>query len=254
MRPLITTATILLAAVAAPCLAELPAVPVPPENPITEAKRVLGKILFWDEQLSSDDSVACGTCHLPSAGGADPRAAVHPGTGPGTVDDVAGSPGIRRLDSEGRPVEDPVFGSSPQVTPRTAPSVFGALWASELFWDGRAGGTLVDPETGATIIPEGAALENQALATLLNDAEMAKEGRTWHELNAKLERVAPLGLADQWPADVAERHRKPAHLPRVIRRRIWRQRDYRYAHCHGDRHLSTHTGAGSNSMGSVSRR
>ena len=91
MRQLITTATILLTAMVAPALAELPDVPVPPENPITEAKRVLGKILFWDEQLSSDDTVACGTCHLPAAGGGDPRAAVHPGTVPGSVDDVAGS-------------------------------------------------------------------------------------------------------------------------------------------------------------------
>ena len=37
--------------------------PVPAENPVTEAKRVLGKILYCDEQLSSDDTVACGTCH-----------------------------------------------------------------------------------------------------------------------------------------------------------------------------------------------
>ena len=34
-------------------------VPEPVENPVTEAKRVLGKILFWDEQLSSNDTVAC---------------------------------------------------------------------------------------------------------------------------------------------------------------------------------------------------
>ncbi|PCI76408.1 MAG: hypothetical protein COB20_10545 [SAR86 cluster bacterium] len=43
--------------------------PAPDENPITESKRVLGKILFWDEQLSSDDTVAYGTCHKPAAGG-----------------------------------------------------------------------------------------------------------------------------------------------------------------------------------------
>ncbi len=49
--------------------------PESPENPITEQKSVLGKILFWDEQLSSDDTVACGTCHIPAAGGADPRLA-----------------------------------------------------------------------------------------------------------------------------------------------------------------------------------
>ena len=53
--------------------------PVSPENPVTEEKRVLGKILFWEEQLSSDDTVACGTCHIPAAGGSDPRLAAHPG-------------------------------------------------------------------------------------------------------------------------------------------------------------------------------
>ena len=44
---------------ASAALAALPPVPVPAENPITEPKRVLGKILFWDEQLSSDNTVAC---------------------------------------------------------------------------------------------------------------------------------------------------------------------------------------------------
>jgi cytochrome c peroxidase len=42
--------------------AQLPPVPVPAENPLTPEKVVLGKILFWDEQLSADDSTACGTC------------------------------------------------------------------------------------------------------------------------------------------------------------------------------------------------
>ncbi len=52
---------------------QLPPVPVPPENPITEAKRVLGKILFWDEQMSTDGTMACATCHIPGRGGAEPR-------------------------------------------------------------------------------------------------------------------------------------------------------------------------------------
>jgi cytochrome c peroxidase len=50
-----------------------PSVPFPSENQLTEEKRVLGKILFWEEQLSSDGSVACGTCHAPSAEGSDCR-------------------------------------------------------------------------------------------------------------------------------------------------------------------------------------
>ena len=76
--------------------------PVPSENPITEAKRVLGKILFWDEQLSSDDSVACGSCHRPAEGGSDPRIAIHPGVDGLTPspDDTLGSPGVARVDAQ----------------------------------------------------------------------------------------------------------------------------------------------------------
>ena len=47
--------------------------PEPAENPVTGAKVYLGKTLFWDEQLSSTRTVACGTCHLPRNGGSDPR-------------------------------------------------------------------------------------------------------------------------------------------------------------------------------------
>ncbi len=48
----------------------------PPENPVTESKVLLGQALFWDEHLSSTRSVACGTCHIPAAGGSDPRSLV----------------------------------------------------------------------------------------------------------------------------------------------------------------------------------
>ena len=65
--------TLLLATTAA---AQLGAVPAPTENPISEGKRVLGKILFWDEQLSNTNTVACGTCHIPSTGGTDPRSGI----------------------------------------------------------------------------------------------------------------------------------------------------------------------------------
>jgi len=193
-----------LAAAASATRAELPPVPLPPENPLTEEKRVLGKILFWDEQLSSDDTVACGTCHRPAAGGADPRPGRHPGDAAGSFDDVAGSPGLRRLDSAGQPETDPVFGEGAQVTTRSAPSVFGALWADSLFWDGRATSRFVDPATGAVVIPSGGALESQALMSLANPVEMAKAGRSWEELNAKLARSRPLALADRLPADIVD--------------------------------------------------
>jgi cytochrome c peroxidase len=202
-------AALLLAAVCAPVRADVPPVPVPPENPITEPKRALGKILFWDEQLSSDGSVACGTCHRPAAGGADPRSARHPGIDKGTIDDVHGSPGVVARDRDGEPRHHPVFGMEPQVTERLSPSNFAALWAEELFWDGRAGTQLKDPLTGKVAIERGGALENQALLALLNDAEMAKSGRTWHDVVADLERARPLALATSWPPDTAaaiERH------------------------------------------------
>ena len=76
--------------------AALPPVPVPPENPITESKRVLGKILFFEEQISTSNVVSCATCHVPASGGADPRVAAHPGLDGivGTPDDIQGSPGV----------------------------------------------------------------------------------------------------------------------------------------------------------------
>ena len=183
--------------------AGLPPVPVPAENPITESKRVLGKILFWDEQLSSDGTVACGTCHRPAFGGADPRAGRHPGVDKGTIDDVRGSPGIVHLDRNGKLEAHALFGDQPQVTPRLSPANFMALWADELFWDGRARSQFKDPLTGAVAIARGGALENQALATLLNEAEMAKTGRTWADVSADLARVQPLALATHLPADTA---------------------------------------------------
>lgn len=202
--------------VASAAVAELPPVPVPAENPITEEKRVLGKILFWDEQLSSDNSVACGTCHLPAAGGADPRSARHPGTDPGTIDDVRGSPGIAALDSHGRPTEHPVFGFDRQVTTRLSLSNFGSLWAGEAFWDGSAAGEFRDPLTGEVAIAAGGALENQALTALSNEAEMAKYGRTWQELTAKLARTAPLGVASDLPGDVAAAVRDSRGYPELF--------------------------------------
>ena len=67
-RKLAATAGMILGAgclMAFAAAAALPPVPVPAENPVTEPKRVLGKILFWDEQLSSDNTVACGAKTIP---------------------------------------------------------------------------------------------------------------------------------------------------------------------------------------------
>ncbi|MCA9730144.1 MAG: hypothetical protein KC729_20840, partial [Candidatus Eisenbacteria bacterium] len=209
MNPQITRfrlALLVLAGGASPVLAQgLPPAPVPPQNPITEEKRVLGKILFWDEQLSSDGSMACGTCHRFGAGGADGRVGQHPGFDLvlDTPDDILGSPGIRHADSDGDPIVDPLFGTDPQVTARTAQTLLGAPYAPNLFWDGRASGTFVDPETGSTLIPLGGGLESQAIAPILNDAEMAYEDRTWSDVEAHLMEVVPLALVSDVPPDMA---------------------------------------------------
>ncbi len=192
--------------VALPAMAALDPVPVPPENPITEGKRALGKILFWEQQLSSDDTVACGSCHRPGAGGADPRRALHPGPDQqfGSADDVVGSPGIAHLSSDNSPVFDPLFGFDPQVTGRTSPSFIGAMYAERLFWDGRAESQFRDPENSdQVLIAAGGALENQALGPILSSVEMAKEGRTWGDVTDKLQRLDPLILASDIPQDIA---------------------------------------------------
>ena len=183
----------------------LPPPPVPPQNPITEEKRVLGKILFWDEQLSSNDTVACGSCHRAASGGSDPRIGIN--AGPDTLapspDDVFGSPGVPLLDAAGMPLSHPVFGTSVQVTGRSSVSTINAAYAPEMFWDGRARQNFVDPETGLVSIPLGGALENQAIGPILSDVEMARQGRSWNDVRAKLERALPLRDATNLPADIA---------------------------------------------------
>jgi cytochrome c peroxidase len=187
-----------------------PAAVYPDENPHSAEKALLGKILFWDEQLSSQDSHACGTCHRPSAGGSDPRSALAAavGAGPngslGDADDVHGSPGVARCDATGAPKADPVYGLNVQVTPRKAGSALDAWIFDELFWDGRAETSFVDPVTGEVAIVSGGALESQAAAPPLNSAEMSCEGHTWPAIEAKLRDAVPLRWASQIPTSISQ--------------------------------------------------
>jgi len=186
--------------------AQLPLAWQPPQNPSTHAKVVLGKILFWDEQLSSDDSIACGTCHLPEFGGSDGRWAqgVHPGPDGvyATADDIHGSPGLTRQSNTGDFTPDSIFGLRLQVTGRVAPTNLGAAHHGELFWDGRASSTFVDPETQQVLIPYGGALESQAVAPILSSVEMGVEGRTWQDVRQKLQHAVPLRLATNLTPDL----------------------------------------------------
>jgi len=183
----------------------LPPVVFPVENPLTEPKRVLGKILFWDEQLSSDSTMSCGTCHIPSSGSADPRVALNPGNDgiPGTSDDMFTSFGVIASDANEDFVLDPVFGLERQATGRSANPAVLAMYAPELFWDGRASGEFIDPQTNTVLIASGGALESQVVEPPVSSVEMAHSARDWDQLTAKLAVSAPLALATNWPADVA---------------------------------------------------
>ena len=53
---------------AVPALALLPPVPVPADNPMSDAKVELGRLLFFDARLSGDLSTSCATCHVAQMG------------------------------------------------------------------------------------------------------------------------------------------------------------------------------------------
>lgn len=185
--------------------------PQPPGNPVTLAKANLGKALFFDEQLSSTRTVACATCHQASQGGTDPRtlaaaaAATHPGPDLeyGTADDVLGSPGVPLHEADGTYAWSPSFGVQPQVTSRKSPATINAAYAPLLFWDGRAAPVFTDPVSGTIVLPNGAALESQAVAPILSSAEMAHVGRTWEQVVDQLRSVRPLALSPAVPAALA---------------------------------------------------
>lgn len=52
-----------------PSLAVLPKIPTPADNPITEEKSELGKLLYFDPRMSGDGSTSCHSCHAVRTGG-----------------------------------------------------------------------------------------------------------------------------------------------------------------------------------------
>ncbi len=202
-------AALLVGILSAPAAAQgfLTAAPAPAENPVTKEKALLGKFLFWDEQLSSDGSIACGTCHIPGAGGSDPRigpGSVHPGPDGirGNADDIVGSPGVVPTNAFGHLEPRGPLGLATQITGRHSPSFLTAAWFDELFWDGRVDGKFSDPLTGQIVIQSGAALEAQSLGPIVSDVEMADRGRGWAEVVQRLKRVRPLALASDLPPEL----------------------------------------------------
>jgi cytochrome c peroxidase len=186
-----------------PPLQPPPAAPVGNEQ--TAAKAYLGKVLFWDEQMSSTRTVSCGTCHHSGSGGTDPRvttAAINPGADSliGTGDDIRGSAGVPFTNPDGTHVFGQPYGLGDQVTGRTSVSYVNAAYSPLLFWDGRATGVFRDPLTNSVVLNGGAALESQSVGPPVSSAEMAHSGRNWTDVAARIAGSKPLVLSPSVPA------------------------------------------------------
>lgn len=189
------------------------ALPNPPqypiENPPSPEQEILGKFLFWEEQMSSDNTMACGTCHIHEAGGEDPRAlnTTNPHPGPdqlfGTDDDIRGSAGVVHQTNAYDFTATDLHFPKPRVTGRRSPSALNTAHHTLLFWDGRASNVFTDPQTGNIEIIFGGALESQAAGPPTSDVEMTREGQTWNDIAAKLQNVKPGVLMTNLPPEMA---------------------------------------------------
>lgn len=87
-------------------IGSLPKLSFPENNPYTDAKKELGKLLFFDPRLSKSKQISCANCHDPELGWAD-----------------------------GRSIS---FGHDRKNGIRNSPSVFNMAYHTTFFWDGRA--------------------------------------------------------------------------------------------------------------------
>ena len=189
-------------------IGQWPTPATPPGNAPNVRRALLGKVLFWDEQISADRSISCGSCHFPESGGNDANGgAPHPGNDGilGTADDIFGSPGVVRQDANGDYVHDPVFGVNRQVTGFNAPTPIGAAFFEGLFWDKRATSPFTF-ENGLTVpgFSVNAALESQVVGPPVSPVEMGHDGIVWSEIESKLGALQPLALASQIPRSIPQ--------------------------------------------------
>ncbi len=84
----------------------LPEMAYPADNPHTEAKEKLGRLLFFDPRLSGSGQIACASCHDPDLAWADGRATS--------------------------------FGHDRTKLARNSPSIVNSGFRTSLFWDGRS--------------------------------------------------------------------------------------------------------------------
>lgn len=161
-------------------VSSLKSIPIPKPQDLAryvrdeEALVVLGKALFWDVQVSSDNTVACATCHFHAGADHRPQNQLSATNGPVPVNQVlsatnvplsrsaidagwrVGSAGIfprqlSRIGENGAPdtgsdLDDREYQNVHglnvrQVGRRNAQSVINAVYDVRHFWDGRASDT-----------------------------------------------------------------------------------------------------------------
>jgi cytochrome c peroxidase len=84
----------------------LPAIPLPPDSPLTQARIELGRTLFMDRRLSHNNTLSCGMCHVPEQGF--------------TSNELGTAIGL-----EGQSIR------------RNSPTVYNVAYVEQLFHDGR---------------------------------------------------------------------------------------------------------------------
>jgi len=84
----------------------LPPLPVPPGNPLLQARIELGRTLFMDRRLSHNNTLSCGMCHVPEQGF--------------TSNELGTAIGL-----EGQSIR------------RNSPTIFNVAYVEQLFHDGR---------------------------------------------------------------------------------------------------------------------
>lgn len=116
--------------------------PLPQKIDVDVAKAKLGKALFFDTQLSKDNSISCASCHILTQGGDD-----------------------------NLPVS---FGYKGQTGTRNAPTVYNAVFNFRQFWDGRAA-DLQEQAAGPIENPVEMAYSFKALVPKLEKTHYKKE-------------------------------------------------------------------------------
>jgi cytochrome c peroxidase len=120
-------------------LARLSPVEHPPDNAYSDAKRNLGKVLFFDPRMSASGTLACASCHDPDLGWSDGR--------------------------------QRSFGHARRKGKRNSMTILNAGYFDDLFWDGRAESL----EDQALVAINGPAEMNMGLDTVAKRLDSIEE-------------------------------------------------------------------------------